>query len=126
MSLGPFPAAIDSLTSKLTSAPYSDHRRCVRPYADIVYSMESCRRALHKRPQERSAQDIKFLLQLIRPIRFFQQLPRRMQESLCRVILLEEYDAKEVVFREGDASVTPNACLARIPMRSHPRPQVPR
>jgi hypothetical protein len=50
---------------------------------NIVANAESCRRALGIHPSERKAYHIDLLLEFIRPLPFFQQLPDSARKLLC-------------------------------------------
>ena len=58
---------------------------------------------LKKDPKDRNDDDINSLLDLVRGVKFFEELSLHLRFSVCRVMKYKMLCAKKIVFRQGDA-----------------------
>eukprot|EP00002_Diphylleia_rotans_P028435 TRINITY_DN5742_c0_g3_i2.p1 TRINITY_DN5742_c0_g3~~TRINITY_DN5742_c0_g3_i2.p1 ORF type:complete len:731 (-),score=151.56 TRINITY_DN5742_c0_g3_i2:128-2320(-) len=103
-------------TSKLINAEQQGNRRDVRratlakpndaKKADIEMTQASLRDILTKQPEERTHDDLAFLREITKSLKFFHQMAIDLHVDLCKVMRYEEVKSGNPVFYQGSIGKT--------------------
>nr|XP_005988006.2 PREDICTED: cyclic nucleotide-binding domain-containing protein 2-like isoform X2 [Latimeria chalumnae]XP_014349462.1 PREDICTED: cyclic nucleotide-binding domain-containing protein 2-like isoform X2 [Latimeria chalumnae] len=73
---------------------------------------ESTKRILFKKPQERSEQDVRFVLTALRPIKAFADYSTKLQKKVVKVAWYASYEAQQVMVLQGHIPHSFYICLS--------------